>query len=396
MNIMPDVQYEYAKRMLDFFLNTSFSPATDYTAIIGGRPYMGTAGGTALKGMLSDFDGVYERKDADPLYVQVTEELGKENTVLGKNIGDVWASLKRLRTPADVTAVEDAIGGTFTYCGLTYDQYIEANRRAAEKFIRDSLVKGAKAYTTKLSEDMGYASAVVSGCYKPALCMVCGHLGIPKRHVYATEVGFHGRSVSVNLMIGERKYESRESFLSSKNSILRDGIGTERGCYFLINDNPSALEHPFMKAGLNPALITGSYTREELPFDVSTPCPEAREDLTKLIAPMYRFEYAWVAVNTTSMKTQHDLISAARDVMDGLAGRPPRRSKEDIVSKAAGLISAKERRGLVRNADDVRHALARFAASREFDSELAGEVMDYFSIHVPETHADAGMLADLM
>lgn len=396
MNSVPGVQYEYARRMLDFFLNSGFSPATEYTAIIGGRPYMGVANGYALKEVLSDFDGVFERKDAKPLYIQVTDEFGEANSVLGDNIGDVWTSLKHLRTPADVASVEDSIGRTFTYCGLTYDQYMEANRKVADRFIRDSLVKGAKAYIKKLFDDMGYSPAIVSGCYKPALDIVCSHLGIPKRHVYATELGFHGSSVSVSLMIGERKYGSRESFLNSKSSILSKDVGTERGCYFLINDNPSVLEEPFMKAGMNPALITGSYRRNELPFDVSAPCPEAREDLTKLIAPMYRFEYGWVAVNTTGVRMQHDIINAALEVRDGLAGGPLRCPKACIVSKAAKVISAKENRGLIRNADEVRHTLARFAASKGFDPELAGEITRYFDGHIPETHADLDMLADLL
>ncbi|MFH1623254.1 MAG: HAD family hydrolase [Candidatus Aenigmatarchaeota archaeon] len=383
--------------MLDFFLNSKSIPATDYSAMLGGYPYMGYAKGGLLKGLVSDFDGVFERPDAKPLYIDTTVELGRENRTLGERIGDVWSILKHLITPADVPAVEAAIGKLYTYCGLTYGQYMEANRKAAEKFIRDSLVKGAKAYISKLGDEMGYVPAIVSGGYKPALGIVCNHLGIQAENVYATELGFHGHTVTAKLMVGERKPEAKDTFLKHKNSMLKMGIGAEYGCHFIIDDNPSELEAPFIKSGLNPSLITGNFERKELPFDVSAPCPEAREDMTRLIPPMYRYEYGWVAVNTTDAKTEHDMICSTLDVKEALARGPPYDSKTGIVSRANEVISTKEARGLVHDADGIRNMLARFLIFEGSESEqLARNIMEYFDNYIPETHAKTGMLSNLV
>ena len=385
-----DTQQEYARRMLDFFLNSRFSPANDYYVVIDGRSYMGRLEGSAAKVVVFDFDGVVEKQGANPLYESVRKELGVKNKEVGRRNNEIWSCLGRLKTPADVPAVEDEIGGIYTECGLTHQQYIDANNDAAKEFIKHDLVKGAKTCIRRLDSEMGYTPVVISGCFKPALDVVCDHLGIPQKHVYGTTLDFYGNKVRPRLMLGDRKPKA-------KGDVLEHTVGTRHGCCFVIDNNPSPIEDPFIKAGINPSIIVGDFKRHELPFDVTVPCPEAREDLTRLIPPMYRYEYGWVATRTTDAVTEHEIISAASEITKSLADARSVLDRSRLVSKADRIISLKERRGLVRNADAARRMFGRFLVSGDEDRKiLAGKLLEYFDTYVPEMRAREDMLADIL
>jgi hypothetical protein len=379
--------------MLDFSLNSGFSPANDYYVVIDGRSYMGRLEGSAAKVVVFDFDGVVEKRGANPLYESVRKELGVKNKEVGRRNNEIWSCLGRLKTPADVPAVEDEIGSIYTECGLTYQQYIDANNDAAKEFIKHDIVKGAKACIRRLDDEMGYTPVVISGCYKPALDVVCDHLGILQKRVYGTTLDFYGNTVRPRLMLGDRKPEA-------KGDVMERTVGTRHGCCVVINDNPSPLEDPVIKAGINPSIITGDFKRSELPFDVTVPCPEAREDLTRLIPPIYRYEYGWVVTRTTDVLTEHEAIGTASAVRAGLTdttGVDSDRVRFRIASEANRLLELKEKSGLVRNVDAARNMLARFLVSEGADSKvLAGEILDYFYKHMPEMRAEREMLSDLI
>jgi len=367
-------------------LNSGVTPATDYYVVIDGRSYMGRAKGSYAKGAASDFDGVFEKQGANPLYKSVIEAIGENNKEVGRRNNEVWACLKRLRTPADVPAVEAEIGNIYTECGLTQKQYIDSNYDAAENFIKHDLVKGAKSCIRRLDDEMGYPLVVVSAGFKPSLDRICGYLGIPEERVYGTTIGFYGDNVRPRLMLGERKPEA-------KGDAMERMVGVRNGCCIVIDDNPSEVEHPFIKAGLNPSIITGEYKREMLPFDVTAPCPEAREDLTKLIPLIYSYEYGWAAVHTTDVQTEREIIRTASEINELRVSLESAAARSAIVPKAARLLLLKDDRGLLRDADDARATLGRMLVSEGDESvALANKVLKYLDAHVPEMRAKADLM----
>lgn len=384
-----EARQEYERRMLDFFLNSGFTPETDYHVVIDGRSFMGRLEGSAAKVVAFDFDGVVEKQGANPLYESVRKELGVKNKEVGRRNNEIWSCLGRLKTPADVPAVEHEIGSIYTECGLTHQQYIDANNDAAKEFIKHDIVKGARACMRRLDDEMGYTPVVISGCYKPALDVVCEYLEIPSKRVYGTTLDFFGNNVKARMMIGHRKPEA-------KGDAMERAIGTRHGCCLVVDDNPSPINEPFIKAGINPSIITGDFRRDTLPFDVTVPCPEARDDLTKLIAPIYRYEYGWAAVNTTDAVTENKIIKAACEITRELAN-----AGSDfgfgLASKANMLIELKERRGLAHNADAARSMLAKLLISDSDERRaLKSELLKYFCIYVPESRARGDMLEDLL
>jgi len=413
------MRQEYARRMLDFFLNSPFSPANDYYVVIDGRSYMGRLEGSAAKMVAFDFDGVIEKKGAPPLYISVREKIGEKNRAVGMRDKEVLSCLGRLKMPADVPGVERKIGRIYTECGLTYRQYMDANIDAAEEFIDHDIVKGAKPCIRRLDSEMGYVPFFVSGCDEPALGIVCDHLEvlgnrlhgimdafhnedeaavrdyleILRSRVRGTTVDFYGGEVRPKMMLGYRKPEA-------KGDVMERTVGTRHGCCFVIDDNPSPLEDPFIKAGINPSIITGDFKRSELPFDVTVPCPEAREDLTRLIPPIYRYEYGWVATRKTDVVTEDKIIKAASGLARSLSDERSIRSDQDrfvLASRAYKLIELKKARGLARKTDDAEDMTVRFAASKVEDRKrLADELLEYLYSYVPEMRAEPCMLEDLL
>ena len=384
--------------MLDFYLNTPFLPNTDYSIRLGKHSYLGLIEGSYMKGLVSDFDGVYNRPGSLELYKLVTEKLAEKNKIIGKRMTHIEGLFKKLRSPSKVPYVEEEIGKTFTSCGLKRGEYKEANEEAAEEFLKHSLTRGAKEYISRTKSEMGYLSAVVSGCYKTALTIVCESIGIPERHVYGTDIGFYGDAVSAHLMLGNRKVKARDTFLTAKNGFLEGTIGTRYGCYFVIDDDP-ILDAPLLKTGLNPSIIVGDFKRAELPFDVTTTCVESRENMLNLIPPMYRFEYGFVATFLSDLPAQHQINNLSCDLGDYIKDRSDfEHVKDDFIKKTLKILDIKEGQRLIYDASYIRNTVGRLLVEddKETTYKIANGIFDYFKSYIPEISVERNFLGDLV
>jgi phosphoserine phosphatase len=395
------IDYEYRKRMLDFYLNADFVPRTDYSFKLGKLwkyPYLGMVEGSHMKGIALDFDGIVNRPDATELYKEVVERLAEKNGIFRKRLGDMDACFRRLKLPESVPEVETEIGRILTSSGLTRAQYLEANEEAANDFLKDSLTYGVKEYVRKTKEEMGYITAVISGGFHDSLKIVCREIGIPAENVYGTEILFHRQNIEARLMLGDNRVRTRDVFLDAKNIILKENAGVQYGCYFSVDDNPT-LSRPSLKTGLNPSIIAGDFQREELPFDVTTTCKGARENMLKLIEPMYKFEYGWVSTHVTDVETQHRTNALCCDLMEYMADTVRFESvKAEFVKKAFRVLEIKEKHHLTYDAPTFRRMLGMLLVESEpfRIAGLANEVFGYLRHYVPEMNAERDMLEDIV
>ncbi len=282
---------DFLKEVLNCYLNAKILPKTDFYFLIGKYPYLGKpTQDFCPKLAISDFDGVFNRKDSPDLYMEIFKNMAKENPKIRKNFEKILKIDKKIRTPEDVEIAEKEFSKIFKKCKLKKEEFENACEEVAKEFLKFSLVRGAKSCVYRLQKELGYVFSIISGSPRKALEKIGKEIGISTEYIYGTEYFFDkkGNFLKLKLVLGSRKNEKKEQ-------LLQKNIQNKYGCCFIFEDEP-ILNAPYMKAGINPSIIIGK--PQPLPFDIFAFCPQARENLEELVKEVYKFEYGWVSIHS--------------------------------------------------------------------------------------------------
>jgi len=373
------------KDLLDFYLNVDFIPATDYFFRLDGSEYLTETAKFHSKAAICDWDGVFNRKGDPPLYKMVWEEIAIENNEVKTGITELERIDSRIRRPEDVVAGEKEFTEFFRSHHLIWEQYRSANERVAEHFLKYYLKRGSRRFVNKAKDNMGYSLGVISGCSQIALEIVAHAIGFPIENVFGTPYFFNenGKFVGMNLMLGWRKPVNKEHF-------LQQTIGTKYGCCVIIEDD-IVLGAPQIKTGINPAVIVGNHRREEIPFDVVTCCPDAEEDLEKIIPAICRFEYGWVTTNLVSQQDTDSMFDLAKNVVEVASTMNKsnfRSARIDIAKRILQILEIKSRYHLVFGEEWVRELTSRLILVDSFNDveNIKNQLLSFCQSYIPEIH----------
>lgn len=390
------------RALLNFYSNADFSAQTDFFLNLGENPFLGYDPSKVRykKAGISDVDGVFNAKDANPLYKNFLLEMCKENSKVKQELPKIIKYLKVLQTPGKEKEGELLISKEFRECNIKEDQVNNACREAAKNFIRYSLISGARDFIRKIDEELGYTPGLLSASPKLSLDILAEYLGIPSSNVYATRFRFkNGKFYTIDFMLGMRR-------LNAKNNFLKNRVDTKYGCYFIVDDDP-LLNLCTLKSGLNPTIIVGDFPKK-LPFDVSILCMEARDNLLNLVKPILRYEYAWIVYHLMDDKTIYKsftLASEQKKLFNELMKSYSEPELKDLrnqlkikfAKKSIQILNIKSKFGLITRENYIRDQIAtvllEMDESRE--KEVAEEVFKYFKNYIPETGADEKLIESL-
>lgn len=327
---------EFLKEALNRYLNAKVLPQTDFYFLIGNHPYLGRPKqGFLPKIAISDFDGVFNKKDSKDLYLQVFENLARENQRIRKSFGKILKIDEKIKTPEDVERAEKEFIKIFRKCKLKREEFKNSCEEAAKDFLKFSLVKGAKSCVYRLKEELGYVFSIISGSPKAALEKIGREIGVEEEYVYGSQYFFdeRGNFLKLKLVLGTRKKEK-------KDIVLQKNVQTKYGCCFVFEDEP-VLNAPYLKAGINPLIIVKN--PQPLPFDVLSFCPEARENLEELVKEVYKFEYGWVTVHSL----EEEEIKRILELSKKLKMYFDQKQKREFCKILTEIIGIKEKHRLI-------------------------------------------------
>ena len=378
-----DVRFK--RNLLDFYLNANFSPRTDYFFNVDSSEYLTETAKLYSKAIICDWDGVFNKKGDPPLYKIVWAELGVENNEVKIGREELERIDDRIRRPEDVVAGERELIEFFRRCHLKGEEFRLANTRAAEQFLEYYLKRGSREFVSKVKDKMGYLPAVLSGCSKIALETVAHIIGFSTRNIFGTPYFFNedDEFVGMHLLLGWRKPEKRRQF-------LQQNIGTRYGCSVILEDD-IMLGAPQIKTGISPSIIVGKYKRNEIPFDIVTCCPEAEDDLEKVIPAICRFEYGWVTINLIPQQDIDSIFDLSRSVVEAVSTIDKSNFHSTGFSIAKGILQIleiKSRYHLVFGEKWIRELVARLIIADSFDDveKIKNQLLTFCQDYIPELH----------
>jgi len=311
----------WREKLLKSYMQTNFEPISDYIFLINQRSYLGKLEGALWKISIFDFDGVFERPGTKKLYELFFEELKKENEGVKRRFEEILEIDESIRKPEDVIRAEREFNRIFRECDLREEEYEKACMRAAYKL---RLTKGVFESLKKL-EEMMYTHFIISGSPTLALREIGRMIGIPSSNIFGTDYIFtpSGHFMEMRLLLGERKRELRDTIF--------EDVESRSGCYVVFNDDAD-LDLPLLKMGINPVILLDE--EEKIEGDVIVTCPEAREDMRRLIPLVKRFEYGWVCVNLRTLEKEMRIIGIGKKLKEALE----RKSVVDFIKYSKMLM----------------------------------------------------------
>jgi hypothetical protein len=382
--------YEYKKRVLNLYLNSYYPLPKNRIFISGEHSYLGYIlnRGLIRRVTIFDFDGVFEFPDSTHLYRLFAEELCNENSSLKLRWGDLDECFSFIQETGDIPTGEKKIEGIFKDCHLTKKQSEDATKETIKKF---EFARNAKLLVPALEKETGHESFIISGSYGIVLSPIGEILGIDMNNIYASELNFDDETeafTGISLRLNSRKVEAR-------NSILKRFADTTSGRCYIFSDDPK-LDAPLAKSGLNPSVFLGRFERSELPFDVSVPCPEARENMLKLIPKVQRGDLGWLVANYRSIEKEKTISDLALDVQEVSEQMYVENRRRLFIRKSIELINnckdfVEEKRYVEGRILDLMSA-----EDEDENKELMRELSKFFKDNVVESNAKRGWLDDLI
>lgn len=299
----------FLKGLFDLYLNTKFIPLSYHLFISGHLSYLGYLPGQKIfpKAAIFDFDGVFEFPGNMPLYLLFPNKLAEENQKVRRKLPELEKYFEKMGKSGDVVWVEEKISKIYRECDLSPSNIKTATDDVVKEF---RFAKKSREFISRIKNEMGYLPGIISGAPQLPLESLGEMLGIDKENVYGTEFHFDekGKFEKISLRLRFRKLDAKATF-------LQKFVNNPHGCYFVFSDDPK-LDEPLAKAGLNPSIFIGKFERNELPFDVCTTCPEARENMLNLIPKMYQFEMAYVASFYRGRREEEKILSLRDEIID--------------------------------------------------------------------------------
>lgn len=295
---------------LNYNLNSDFTVLSDFIFTFEGQNYLGHPPGrmTAFeKEFYTDFDGVWEKSGSKPAYMLVPEKLALVNKKFEKRYEELMKVYQEVPTSLDLTVQEKRIAKIYDECGITFNDFDYACYLVSKDF---TFVKNALPFVSSLRK-AGYRLSVFSGCPTRALKYIWkkmdDSISIMGTDVYFDDQGrFNNR---VELLLGSKKGLSIHKHL--ENNI-------RRGCYVIVlSDDPSPkFDACMVKAVMKTSIAVPIWVGEfgELPFDISTKCPDGREDAMNFLKPIYKFERGFVESLLKDEITMSELADVWNDI----------------------------------------------------------------------------------
>jgi len=305
----PQVDETFLKKFFDLHLNTKFIPLSYHLFIAGYHPYLGYFPSHEIfpKAAIFDFDGVFEFPESMPLYLLFPNKLAEENQKVRRKLPELEKSFEEMDKTGNVILVEEKTSKIYKECDISPSNIKAATDGVVKEF---KFAKRSREFISRIKTEMGYLPGIISGAPQLSLESLGEMLGIDRENIYGTEFHFDekGKFKKISLRLRFRK-------LDAKTTFLQKFVNNPHGCYFVFSDDPK-LDEPLAKAGLNPSIFIGKFEKKELPFDVCTTCPEARENMLNLIPKMYQFEMAYVASFYRGRKEEEKILSLRDEILD--------------------------------------------------------------------------------
>ncbi|MEM5882866.1 MAG: HAD family hydrolase [Candidatus Aenigmatarchaeota archaeon] len=373
---------EFQKYILNLYLNANFTPLSENIFIIENHPYMGYKTGLQAypKACIFDFDGVFEFPGSSPLYKLFIEKLMDENRKLESRKDEIDESIK-LILAGDLPSGEKKMAKIYRESEVKKEECEIAAIEAVKEF---KFAKNARKLIQEIKK-MGYCIAIISGSMQIALEGVGEILGIDKENIFGSVLEYdeNGKVKDILLRLNFRKLEAQDFY-------LKKFINNSYGCRFFFTDDYVS-DAPTAKFGLNPAIILNKARREELQFDVAACCPEAREDMLKLIPLIYKFEQGYVNIHLRSEEEEKKIIDLAREIKilsSDISKDKIVFLKKSFLSKSIELYKLLEKTLARKQYLKKKILELQSSESEEKDVELMLKITDFLKKYVAEFHAD--------